>query len=419
GNMTLALILLLGHLVALYGDDTVFNCVDTDEGCPSKMCFYSIDHEKRCYRAGCASEELCHRRRNNECFMSDAVHTCCCFEAGCAAGYKGLNDCIDVQKNSTDAVTSVTDVATTRLTTTAGISAIVQSNAKEQTSTPAKKSPTTLTEGAPAATTRKSTESPTSSVKQQDSTETTITVLHPVTSRVQTASTSSTVPGTTTYYIPTRAIMFITNTNTITESFIPPAFTTTISTSNENFLAPSEELQPLPVLPHSENAPGSPRNGRMPNEFLTTAARSTKLYPSAKVESFAEQRKDTGSIFSPAMRINEQPIPQESLGKSSKRASEETNSTSSLISVYEVTTQAVKNKEMQEEWKAPLPWWSAAVLGFLVSVIVAWVVVLILRKRRAHESETRSRSARKGQGLVDPLLRTTDENSRLSDSSPI
>nr|CDJ85594.1 unnamed protein product [Haemonchus contortus] len=44
--MTLALILLLGHLVALYGDDTVFNCVDTDEGCPSKMCFYSIDHEK-------------------------------------------------------------------------------------------------------------------------------------------------------------------------------------------------------------------------------------------------------------------------------------------------------------------------------------------------------------------------------------
>nr|CDJ92920.1 unnamed protein product [Haemonchus contortus] len=136
-------------------------------------------------------------------------HTCCCFEAGCAAGYKGLNDCIDVQKNSTDAVTSVTDVATTRLTTTAGISAIVQSNAKEQTSTPAKKSPTTLTEGAPAATTRKSTESPTSSVKQQDSTETTITVLHPVTSRVQTASTSSTVPGTTTYYIPTRAIMKI------------------------------------------------------------------------------------------------------------------------------------------------------------------------------------------------------------------
>ncbi|PIO73700.1 hypothetical protein TELCIR_04319 [Teladorsagia circumcincta] len=140
-----------------------------------------------------------------------------------------------------------------------------------------------------------------------------------------------------------------------------------------------------------------------------------------RVESFAESKAaESESIFSPAIRDEQQAKTRKSSGESSKKASgDEKKATSSLISVYEVTTQAVKNRESQEEWKAPVPWWSAVILGFLVAVITAWVVVLIIRKKRARETETPKRATEKEQGLVDPLLRTSEENSRHSDNSRI
>ncbi|KAK6062013.1 hypothetical protein COOONC_00309, partial [Cooperia oncophora] len=176
---------------------------------------------------------------------------------------------------------------------------------------------------------------------------------------------------------------------------------------------PLEELRPLPDLPQSEYKAVRPAMQRMPIEVTTTTTRSSS-YPKGRVESFAEQKEATesGGFFSPAMRDDQQQ-------KTRKSSGDEKKATSSLITVYEVTTQAVKNRESQEEWKAPMPWWAAVVLGFLVSVIAAWIVVFIIRKKRAREAETPNRATEKEKGLVDPLLRTSEENSRLSENSRI
>ncbi|RCN46150.1 hypothetical protein ANCCAN_07809 [Ancylostoma caninum] len=75
----LLLILLWTQAPGTYGE-VAFTCDDTGEECPSKMCFYGIDHERSCYRAGCASEEQCAGRRHNECFISNGLVSCygCC-----------------------------------------------------------------------------------------------------------------------------------------------------------------------------------------------------------------------------------------------------------------------------------------------------------------------------------------------------
>ncbi|KAK6033163.1 hypothetical protein OSTOST_00626 [Ostertagia ostertagi] len=394
---------LFGHLLAAHGEDTPFKCVNTDDDCPSKMCFYSIDHEERCYRAGCADTELCHGRRNNECFMTNSVHTCCCLEAGCAAGYKGLNDCVDEPKNSTEAVTSVTDVTTTRLAS-ADISTVAPTTPKEQTSPTTAKPPSASMEGTSTASTKKVAEA--STEKQMAATAETTASEAASTRTTATTTSSQTAPSSEVRRAPVATTSIST-----TEKQDPTTARTTVRAIHP--------LRPLPDLSHSENKVVT--NGREPIELTTTTTRSAKTHPKMRVESFAEPRAaESESIFSPAMRDEQQPKTRKSSGESSKKASgDEKKATSSLISVYEVTTQAVKNRESQEEWKAPVPWWSAVILGFLVAVITAWVVVFIIRKKRARETETPNRATEKEQGLVDPLLRASEENSRHSDNSRI
>ncbi|VDP09426.1 unnamed protein product [Heligmosomoides polygyrus] len=141
------------------------------------------------------------------------------------------------------------------------------------------------------------------------------------------------------------------------------------------------------------------------------------------VETFAEQksRNEPENFFSPAMRNEKPQKPKSSEGSTRKTADGEKVATSSLISVYEVTTLAVKNREAQDGWKPPVPWWSAVAFGFLVSVIAAWAVLLFLKKKKQRETVSTNKTGDKEQGLVDPLLKPSDasehESSRVSDNS--
>ncbi|VDM63127.1 unnamed protein product [Angiostrongylus costaricensis] len=133
---------------------------------------------------------------------------------------------------------------------------------------------------------------------------------------------------------------------------------------------------------------------------------------------FAEQRHQIGteSFILPASRSDQlQKLSKyNSLRKASTESSQrngEKIASSSLISVHEVTTLAAKSRE--EEPKTMVPWWSAVVLGFFVSVITAWVVLLFLRKKKRQRANPVSESPEADKDLEDPLLKTTE----MSDST--
>ncbi|KAK6766711.1 hypothetical protein RB195_026161 [Necator americanus] len=486
----LVLFLLWVDFARIYGEEA-FTCDDTGEECPTKMCFYGIDHEHSCYRAGCDTKEQCKGRRHNECFIGNGLHTCCCMERGCAASYKGLSDCVDDPKNSTepnDITTSVTDVATeeenagsekeelttesytlpaatdvpvtsaevvlttttTAATTTETLSttseadeittawrgttlaAISTASKEEETSTEAARTSTeairTSTEAVQTSTEpiRTSTEAiRTSTEAIQTSIATDRTTSSPTPSRETTTTRGETTTSRTTH-----PVIVATRTTTV----YTPRTTryTTTQIHDETTTAQIEEFRLLPDMPHVQKQTDPPEQSSTEKKQLTTSSMRTttqrftttpvRTIPPAINEPIVEPsselepaRTEKSHLISTAKNLDEEPE-SDPPTISSEEYEEEENSTqtngekidtSSLISVYEVTTLAVKNRE--EQWKPSVPWWAAVAMGFLVSVIVAWAVVFLLRKKKLREAESANRkSADKEAAVADPLLKPTE-----------
>ncbi|KIH58656.1 hypothetical protein ANCDUO_11134, partial [Ancylostoma duodenale] len=429
-----------------------FTCDDTGEECPSKMCFYGIDHERSCYRAGCASEEQCAGRRHNECFISNGLHTCCCLESGCAASYKA-RACADDPKNVTDtedATNSVTDVSaegstiseTTNLSTESHtvpetkevsattladvlkteletLSATSEEEEKEETTTIGKRDTTyaamsTTMDELPTSTEAMFTSTTTERRTTPLSTSTRRTTTHKETTTSRTTQPVTTASRTTTAYTP--------RTTRYTTTHVPKQTTTTRI----------EELRLLPDVAHTQqqNEPAQQRTTERKQLTITsmrttTHATTTSVWtaPPVREEPVVEQIRELEPAKAEKAQFISPPVMSETVHKPEEQAAEspEADNTtqasgdkvasSSLISVYEVTTLAVKNKEVQQQWKPPVPWWGAAAMGFLVSVIAAWAVVFFLRKKKLREAEVANRkSADKEAAAVDPLLKPSDEN---------
>ncbi|EYB93186.1 hypothetical protein Y032_0185g1034 [Ancylostoma ceylanicum] len=467
----LLLVLLWTQASGTYGEEA-FTCDDTGEECPSKMCFYGIDHERSCYRAGCASEEQCAGRRHNECFISNGLHTCCCMERGCTASYKG-RACVDDPKNGTDtgdATTSVTDVSveesTTSKTTTSSTESHTLPEAKEVSATTLADELTTELETL-GTTSGEEEKEETTTVAKRDTTyaamSTTMDEIPTSTEAMFTSTTTerrTTVPSTSTRTTTTRketTTSRTTQTTTAgqTTTLYTPRTTryTTTQVPKDTTTTHVEELRLLPDVAHTQ--PAQPRTTER-KQLITTSMRTTthatttpvRTAPPVRKEPVVEQirelepaKSERVQFVSPPVMSDEVQKPEEQDAESSEdeattQANGEKEATSSLISVYEVTTSAVKNREVQQQWKAPVPWWGAVIMGFLVSVIVAWAVVFFLRKihlqpgclelqkcsfhqnpkqsdyrKKLREAEAASRkSADKEAAVVDPLLKPSDEN---------
>ncbi|WKY15668.1 hypothetical protein Q1695_000841 [Nippostrongylus brasiliensis] len=443
-SLLLNFILLCG-LLGVSGEDTAFHCDGTEEDCHSKLCFYSIDQEKHCYRAGCASEELCHGRRNNECFMANSAHTCCCLEAGCAARYKGLNDCVDEMKNVSETATSEPDVVTSDISSTSAQNddESVTSSTEGTTSkipTAHSRAPVIGTDSVSESNDSKEQEehlasetsplpadnrSPVPLVLAASTSEVPSTpkITHASTVPTTLKSTSKITPRTTRYTTTPRPTAVPSTTVSTTTTITSATTKKTSPTTSARPTTSTQKSTPITVRPTTRTEVLLHEHRPLPDlaKSVEHTTRSSKTYSKSRMGSFAEgtNEGETEGFFSPAIRNDE--ASGSSTEKASTIATEDNKKpSSSLISVYEVTTLAVKNRE-NEEWKAPIPWWSAVVLGFVVSVVAAWAVVFLLKKKKQRQSASPQKSSAKEQGLVDPLLRTTEvseqENSGMSNIS--
>ncbi|RCN46151.1 hypothetical protein ANCCAN_07810 [Ancylostoma caninum] len=348
-------------------------------------------------------------------------HTCCCLESGCAASYKA-RACADDPKNGTDkedATTSVTDVSAEGST----ISETTNPSTESHTVPESKEvSATTLADALTkeletlSATSEEEENEETTTVAKRDTTyaavSTTMDEL-PTSSEAMFTSTTTerrTTPlSTSTRTTTTRKE---TTTSRTTQAVTTPSRTTTVYTPRttrytttqvprETTTTRIEELRLLPDVAHAQQQTEPAQQRITERKQLTTTSMGTTTHatttsvrtaPPMREEPVVEQiremepaKSERAQFISPPVRSETVQKPEEQAAEPSEvdnttQANGEKVATSSLISVYEVTTLAVKNKEVQQQWKPPVPWWGAAAMGFLVSVIAAWAVVFFLRK---------------------------------------
>ncbi|VDK56315.1 unnamed protein product [Cylicostephanus goldi] len=113
----------------------------------------------------------------------------------------------------------------------------------------------------------------------------------------------------------------------------------------------------------------------------TTSASAERRVPVLeRAREIEPARAEKSKFISAAQKNDDVPDRAVSESESSTQANGDKRSSPSLITVYEVTTSAVKNREIHETYKPPVPWWVAVAVGFIVSVVIAWAVVILLRK---------------------------------------
>uniref|UniRef100_A0A0K0DQU9 Flocculation protein FLO11-like n=1 Tax=Angiostrongylus cantonensis TaxID=6313 RepID=A0A0K0DQU9_ANGCA len=364
---------------------------------------------------------------------------------GCAANYKGLNDCVDSPEtsNDTDRTISVShrlNHSTVNSTMNYSLSKTVQTAIADFTTTIAKPfvtesvqentTPTTSTPS-PAKTGQVGSDSlqgftielevPIPSItsrngisqKQSSSISTTQSVVR---STPQVGASKS-LPMTTRFSLSTttNVSVDVTTVTTTTTTIAPGTanHTQNISFLRDLFYARKQaEQQRLTTAEKTE----------ITQLDTTTASSSIAVglpIVLPKPLTFAEQRHQIGteSFILPASRNDQvqKSSKYNSLRKTSMESSQrngEKIAPLSLISVHEVTTLAAKNRE--EEPKTIVPWWSAVVLGFFVSVITAWVVLFFLRKKKRQRANPVNESPEADKDPEDPLLKTTETSDSTS-----
>ncbi|KHJ98494.1 hypothetical protein OESDEN_01530 [Oesophagostomum dentatum] len=354
-------------------------------------------------------------------------------ERGCAARYKGLSDCVDEPKNSTDtdevttplASEAVEEQTTIKVLTTSTESQVESTSTEEAESQKAEPTPVseeeedyrdeesaeeTTTGVPPQEEHQKETPTSTEAMKTTTTAERTTTTAERTTtsSTTSTSTQTSTTTSKRTTTTTSRATSPETTATRTTTSYVPRTtrYTTTQAPTPTTTTAHVEQLRALPDMPHiplredpEEDSEEMRNMERKPQTTsrrttTTTSMRTTTRATTTPVRIVPPMRKtpvnepnrelepsraEKSQFISPAVK-SEGAVPDPSDEETTTQEDPDTKPTTSLINVYEVTTLAVKNKEVHEQWKAPVPWWAAVAVGFLVSVIVAWAVVFYLRK---------------------------------------